>query len=199
VRSKTALRSSPLRLVTSFEVIVQSLSGAFTEPTFRNLMVIMAGWVFASRRTVTAMLVASGAHRTQGARHFSTYHRLFSCARWSLDRLGLMMLSLIERWVGESTSILLTLDDTLSRKRGTKMFGTGMHHDPLASSKKMAVMSWGHSWVVLCVAVRLPFAPGRWFSLPILFRLYLNKKSAARHRLQYRSRPELAVELLKVA
>jgi SRSO17 transposase len=160
-------------------------------------MVIVAGWVFASRRTVTAMLVSTGAHNDRGGKHFSTYHRLFSRARWSLDRLGLLVLSLIEPWL-DSGSILLTLDDTLSRKRGTKMFGTGMHHDPLASSKRMAVMSWGHSWVVLCVAVRLPFAPQRWFSLPIFFRLYLNRNAATRHRLAYRTRPELAVELLRL-
>ena len=57
-------------------------------------------------------------------------------------------------------------------------------------------MSWGHSWVVLCVAVRLPFTPDRWVSLPVLFRLYLNKKSAAKANCAYRSRPALAVELV---
>jgi hypothetical protein len=34
--------------------------------------------------------------------------------------------------------------------------------------------------------------------LPILFRLYLNKKSAAKHRRVYRTRPELALEMLRV-
>jgi hypothetical protein len=186
-----------VRLVASFESLVQSLEGAFTAPTFRNLMIVVSGWVFASRRTITGMLVASGAHRSRRGqgRHYSTYHRVFSAARWSLDRLGLLVFALIEPWVGDGR-VLLSLDDTLSRKRGTKMFGTGMHHDPLASSRSVAVMSWGHSWVVVCVVVRLPFAPQRWFSLPILFRLYLNKRSASRHGLHYRTRPDLAVELL---
>ena len=31
--------------------------------------------------------------------------------------------------------------------------------------------------------------------LPILFRLYVNKKTAAKKRLRYRRRPELAVEM----
>jgi len=37
---------------------------------------------------------------------------------------------------------------------------------------------------------------GRFFSLPVLFRLYLNHKAAARWRLAHRTRPQLAVEVL---
>ena len=45
--------------------------------------------------------------------------------------------------------------------------------------------------------VELPFRRGHYYFLPILFRLYLNKKTAARHRRVYRTRPELAVEMLR--
>jgi hypothetical protein len=48
------------------------------------------------------------------------------------------------------------------------------------------------------VIVELPFRRGHYYFLPLLFRLYLNKKSAAKHRRVYRTRPELAVELLAV-
>ena len=78
------------------------------------------------------------------------------------------------------------------------MFGTGMHHDPLLSSRGKAITNWGHSWVVLGVIVELPFRRGHYYCLPILFRLYLNKKSAAKHRRAYRTRPELAVEMLEL-
>ncbi|MGH7487751.1 MAG: transposase, partial [bacterium] len=88
-------------------------------------------------------------------------------------------------------------DDTLARKRGHKMFGTGMHHDPLLSSRGKVITNWGHSWVVLGVIIELPFRRGHYYCLPILFRLYLNKKSALKHRRAYRTRPELAVELLQ--
>jgi hypothetical protein len=49
---------------------------------------------------------------------------------------------------------------------------------------------------VLGVIVRFPLWPERAFCLPILFRLYLNNDAAARHRRMYRTRPELAVEML---
>ena len=180
-----------MELVPTFVALLQGLSAAMTAPTFDSFSTLLTGWVFAPRRNVTSMIRAAG---SRAAKHFSSYHRVLSTARWSLDAVGLAVFELIQPWLGEV--VLLALDDTLARKRGLKMFGTGMHHDPLASSRNKAITSWGHSWVMLGVIVEFPFRNGHYYCLPILFRLYLNKKSAARHRRVYRTRPEFAVELL---
>lgn len=182
-----------MELVPGFMALVQGLSAAMTAPSFASLTTVLTGWVFASRHTVTRMILAAG---NAAEKHFSSYHRLFSAARWSLDAVGLAVFDLIEPFLGNV--VLLALDDTLARKRGLKMFGTGMHHDPLLSSRSKAITHWGHSWVVLGVIVELPFRRGHYYCLPILFRLYLNKKSAGKHRRAYRTRPELAVEMLNV-
>jgi hypothetical protein len=181
-----------MSLVTSFCVLLQPLALVMTAPSFENLVTILAGWAFAPRRTVTGMLQAAGA---VGSKHHSAFHRLFPSARWSRDRMGLVVFHMLAAWLGEDV-VMLALDDTLARKRGLKMFGVGMHHDPLLSSRGKAITNWGHSWVVLGVIVRFPLWPQRAFCLPILFRLYLNKGAAARHRRVYRTRPELAVEML---
>lgn len=180
-----------MSLVTSFAALLQPWAGAMTGPSFENAVIILSGWVFAPRRTVTGMIAAAGA---VGRKHHSAFHRLFANAAWSLDPLGLIVFRILAPWLGEV--VFLAVDDTLARKRGQKMFGVGMHHDPLLSSRGKAITNWGHSWVVLGVLVQFPLWPERTFCLPILFRLYLNKKSAAKHRRVYRSRPELAVELL---
>jgi hypothetical protein len=60
------------------------------------------------------------------------------------------------------------------------------------------VTNWGHNWIVLAVIVELPFRPGHFYALPILFRLYLNKKQAKRQRRACRKRTELAVEMFGV-
>ena len=164
-----------------------------TAPSFASLVTLLTGWVFAHRRTITRMIQAAG---ETASKHFSSYHRLFSAARWSLDRLGLIVFELIRPWCGEV--VMLALDDTLARKRGLKMFGTGMHYDPLPSSRGMAITNWGHSWVVRGVIVEFPFRKGHYYCLPILFRMSLNQKSATQHRRAYRSRPEFAVEMLQV-
>jgi hypothetical protein len=165
-----------------------------TLPTFASFVTVLTGWVFARRRTVTGMIVAADAVR---AKHHSAYHRVFAAARWSLDEMGLAVFDLILPWL-DGGPILLAVDDTLARKRGAKMYGVGMHHDPLISTRKMAVTNWGHSWVVLGVIVRLPFSPERCFCLPILFRLYVSRQTLARRGGRHRSRPELAVEMLRV-
>jgi hypothetical protein len=178
-------------LVTSFLVLLQPLAIAMTGPSFDSAITVLTGWVFAPRRTVTSMIAAAGA---VGRKHHSAFHRLFASARWSRDQLGLLVFDMLPPWL--DGVVMLALDDTLARKRGLKMFGVGMHHDPLLSSRGKAITNWGHSWVVLGIIVRFPLWPQRAFCLPILFRLYLNKDAAARHRRAYRTRPELAVEML---
>ena len=44
-------------------------------------------------------------------------------------------------------------DNSLCRKRGLTIFGTGMHHDPLISSRQRAWVSWGHDWVILSLII----------------------------------------------
>jgi hypothetical protein len=182
-----------MELVPDFAVLLQGVAATMTGPTFQSFVTIAAGWVLAQRRTVTRMILASG---DTADKHYSSYHRLFSAARWSLDAVGLALFDLIEPYL--EGPILLGLDDTLARKRGRKMFGCGMHHDPLLSSRGKAVMNWGHSWVVLGVLIRFPLWPDRVFCLPLLFRLYLNQAKAQKHRRRYRTRPELAVEMLHI-
>jgi hypothetical protein len=180
-----------MTLVSSFVDLVQQVSFVMTVPTFANFVTVLTGWVFARRRTVTGMILAADA---VGDKHHSVFHRVFAAARWSLDELGLAIFGLIQR--GIDGDVLLAIDDTLARKRGLKVFGVGMHHDPLLSTRRTAITNWGHSWVVVGVIVRFPFCKDRWFCLPILFRLYVSKKTAAKKRLRYHTRPELAVEML---
>lgn len=180
-------------LVTSFAFVLQELAVTMTAPSFQNFMVLVTGWVFASRRTVTGMMLAAG---VAGVRHHAAFHRLFSAARWSLDMVGLTVFRILRVWLKEP--VLLSLDDTLAAKRGLKVFGAGMHYDPQLSSRSKTITRWSHSWVILAVVVRFPWRPEHPFSLPILFRLYLNHQSAQKHRRAYRTRPELAMEMLRL-
>ena len=179
-------------LVPSSLELLQPLAGVMSTPSFTSLVTLLTGWVFARRPTVTGLLLAAGA---VGSKHHSAFHRFFAAAQWSLNELGLAVFALIQPWL-EPGVILLALDDTLARKCGKQVFGAGMHHDPRLSSRGMAVMNWGHSWVQLGVLVNFRFAPKRWFCLPILFRLYRNRQTVAQRGGCYRTRPELALEVL---
>ena len=111
-----------------------------TAPTWNNFQLLIAGWVFARRRTVTGMIEAAG---QMGMKHHSLFHRVFAKARWSLDRLGLALFDLLRPCCGET--VFLVVDDTLANKRGRKVFGTGMHYDPMLSSRSVKVTRWAHS------------------------------------------------------
>ncbi len=181
-------------LVSSFLELVRQLSCVMTAPTSNTFVTVLTGWVFARRHTVTGAILAADA---VGTKHHSSFHRLFAKAEWCLDDLGLAVFTLIEPWLRDG-AIMLALDDTLARKRGLKVFGVGMHHDPMISTRKVPRVNWGHSWVVLSVIVRFPFCADRYFALPILFRLYVNKQTVAKKGGWYRTRPELAVDMLYV-
>lgn len=74
--------------------------------TFDSLVTVNTGWGFASRRTVTRVLLAVG---DTAVKYFSSYHRLFSSARWSPDALGLAIFDLLFPFLGEDV-VLLALD-----------------------------------------------------------------------------------------
>jgi hypothetical protein len=168
--------------------VLQVVAAVMTEPTAATFRQLVAGWLLAPRRTIVGMVRASGSER-----HHAAFHRVFAAARWSVDRAGLALLDLFTRGM---TQVFLTVDDTLLPRFGLKIFGTGMHRDPVLSSRGHAVTRWGHCWVVLCVVIESRHVPGRRFSLPVLARLYLNKAAARKWRSSYQTKNELMREML---
>jgi hypothetical protein len=162
-----------MEVIESFVVLLESLSPCFTLPTFSTFALIMTGWALSSRhRYITDAIITTGSTR-QG--HHSNFHRFFSQAAWSLDQVSFAVTLLLLRYFVPHGVIHVAVDDTLRRKRGLSLFGAGMHYDPLMSSRSKRIVNWGHCWVVVSLVVGdFPWAPGKYWSLPILFRLYRN-------------------------
>jgi hypothetical protein len=182
-------------LTSSFHALLSSFQPIFTQPSFRIFVTLMTGWIASVRHRFVTELIYGGDQ--VGVGHWSRFHRFFSHYVWSLDDLCLLLTRLLLAVFVPEGPVLLAVDDTLCRKRGLNLFGAGMHHDPLLSSKAVKLVSWGHNWVVLCLIVRLPFwAPTKVFALPIGFRLYRNrqgnnkgKKKGQQQDADTRSRP----------
>jgi len=109
-----------VNLVPGFQELLQGLTPTLTAPSFASLCTLVSGWLFSGRGIVTRMIVAAG---SGASKHFSSYHRLLSAASWSLDAMGPAVFTIIEPPLGNV--VMLGLDDTLARKRGLRMFGTG--------------------------------------------------------------------------
>ena len=165
-----------MELTSSFNTLLLSFAPVFTEPSFATFRLLMTGWILSTRHRYVTDLIVSSDSTANG--HFSDYHRFFSQAAWNIDQLWKLLAQLIVKTlVGQDAVIMLSGDDTLCRKRGLGIFGTGMHHDPLSSSKAKKICHWGHDWVDLCIIIANPWwAPSKVFSLPICMRLYRNRQ-----------------------
>jgi hypothetical protein len=204
-----------MELTTSFRELLEAFECVFTSPGYATFICLTTGWVLSHRRRfVTDMIWSSGCTRRG---HHSRYHRFFSNSAWKLDTMSRMLAHLVIHVFVPTGVIELAVDDTLCRKRGLMIYGTGMHHDPLISSRAKPLTSWGHDWVVVALIIRgLPWAPTKVWSLPLMFCLYRNrqgvtkgkhkgkKKSCKRGKKSrrtsppHRTRPELAVELISL-
>jgi hypothetical protein len=79
---------------------------------------------------------------------------------------------------------MLAIDETLTRRRGPKVFAASWWHD--GSAAGATKISYGNSWVVVAIVVTVPFCR-RPIALPILFALCVKGG---------RSKPDLGRDLL---
>ena len=179
-------------LLASLEIIRPAL----TAPGYRNAMVVFVGWVLSNgTHAITAALVATDVARR---RHHEGFHRFFSRGSWSPDQVGrLLFQRIVDVLLDPKEPVELVLDDTLASKSGDHVFGIGSHLDAVRSTKLRKVFAFGHVWVVLAVVVRFRFSRRPW-ALPVLFRLYRNKKDCASKGDVYRKKTELARELMDI-
>ena len=186
-----------MELTNSFETLLLTFAPVFTQPSLQTFRLLMTGWILSVRhRYVTDLIISSD---SVGNGHFSDYHRFFSHAVWDIDQLWRLLATLIiNTLVGKDAIITLAGDDTLCRKRGLGVFGTGMHHDPLSSSKSKKICHWGHDWVDLCIVIANPWwAPTKVFALPICMRLYRNRQGLTKGK--NKSKKKLSAGQVKAA
>ena len=174
------------------EPILVAFSIAFTEPTFQRFFVLLVGGILTSgRRTITRVLWTIG---ELAPGHFTSYHRVFSRAPWSLWKLGRVLARLLVERVPDGW-VVVGIDATVAGHKGKNVYGKGCHHDAVRSTHSHVVWKWGHKWVVLAVVVKFPFARRPW-ALPVLCALYrpqdLNRAEGRRHK----TPPELARGLM---
>ncbi len=169
------------------------VSPAFTRPSFRRFLTLFAGWVRTTGlHAVTESLVVAG---VSGTLHHAAFHRFFSRARWCLDEVGHLLLSSLVALV--PGPLRLVLDDTLCTHKGPKVFGLGVHVDPVRSTRRRRLLTFGHVWVVVAVLVPVPFSQRVW-ALPILFRLYRTQADCQKHGEPHLKKTQLARQMVEM-
>lgn len=157
----------------SLEGLLSLFSSCFTQPTFQTFRALVVGQISQTGlRTVTGMLVGA---RQSGVCHHARAHRFFACARWSTDRVGVTLASMIcERLLEPGEPVVVAIDDSLFCRVGAKVHACSWHRDVTGHRGRM-VARWGNSWVVAGIVLRLPFLD-RPVCLPVLFRLWRPKR-----------------------
>src|SRR5271156_2976935 len=167
-------------MIPSLEPIVEVLRPAFTQPSFASGCQLLLGWIMClGKHTLrrTAETIHPDHVPDHSRRHgLDTYYNYFERSAWTAGNLAYRVsVLLFTRWKFLGVVTLL-VDDTLTHKRGKSVWGLGWFRDAVASTKKRVATASGHNWVVVAVAVCVPFTAVPILALPLLARLHLPGK-----------------------
>lgn len=163
-------------MIPSLRPLVEQLQPAFTQPSFVTASSYFLAWVMCLGRH-TLRRVADNADPRQlpdhSQRHgLDTYYNFFERSAWTPQSLAYRLSVLIFTTLKFVGPITLLVDDTLAHKRGRSVWGLGWFRDAVASTKKRVATASGHNWVVVAVAVCVPWTGVPILALPLLARLH---------------------------
>jgi hypothetical protein len=148
------------------------------------------------RRTVTTWLVAA-----KLSDEFRPCYTAVAAGGQRADRIARRLPTEVARpLLSGATRLTLALDDTPTKRCGPHVQGAGTHHNPAAGPSGSPYL-YGHAFVALGLLITHP----AWGTAarPLLARLYVRKKDLPgidpKHRPEFRTELELAVELLRWA
>jgi hypothetical protein len=167
-------------MIPSLQPVVDCLAPAFSHPSFVTSSQFLLAWVMCLGKH-TLLRVAQSANPQavpdHSRRHgLDVFYNFFERAAWTPADLAYRLAVLLLTRLPLSGRITLLVDDTLAHKRGKSVWGLGWFRDAVASTQKRVATASGHNWVVVAVALRLPFSNIPILALPLLQRLHLPGK-----------------------
>src|SRR5215212_3166581 len=173
------------------------LAAALDRRSAPRLALLFLGAVLArGRRTVTTWIRAA----KLSDRYQSCYIAV-AAAGQGADRIARrLLIEVVFPLLKGATRLTLALDDTPTKRYGPHVQGAGVHHNPTPGPSGSPYV-YGHVFVVLGLLAAHP----AWGTIaqPLLARMYVRKKDLPKidpkHRPTFRTKLELAVELLRWA
>jgi hypothetical protein len=189
IAHRTEVRSMD-QLIPSLAALVGAFRDCFDPRVFLTFQTLIAGWIVCvGPHTISEVWQATG---LAAKRHHDTAYAVFHSACWEWDDLGIALATLILAHLVPGGVVWVAVDDTLCHKRGAKVAFGGIFLDAVMSSKGHKTFRFGLNWVVLGIAVPIPFRADRYYCLPVLWRLYRKKG-----REGYQARPQSAAALAR--
>jgi hypothetical protein len=139
-------------------IVMTIFSPLFSNPTYQNLLTITFGHILCKgRRTIADILRQVG---LRNVKNFSKYHEFLNRAKWSaFTGSKILLLKLVSLTTGP---ILISIDSTVERRKGTKIKGLGRQRDAVRSTKDKKVLTIGLNWLVSAIHIKLPWCSRTW-------------------------------------
>ena len=152
-------------LQTEYITILGAFARLFSKRIWEHAQILLLGAILSpAERTVTAALRVMG---LSWEKHFQNYHRVLNRAVWSSLEASRILLGLLINTFVIRGPVILGLDDTNERRRGTKIKAKGIYRDPVRSSHNHFVKASGLRWLSLMLLAPIPWAKRVW-ALPFL-------------------------------
>jgi hypothetical protein len=169
--------------------------GIFSARSWQTFTYLACGWVLArERHTITTYLWLSGATTVK---HFSRFYVFLGCPlykrRWQLWGA---VIRLAAQFVPEHTVIRVAFDDTTKKKAGSHIEGLDRYRNGAGSARQEYRTLRGLNFVLGLIRIPLKRWPGYSLSVPIGLELYLKQEQAQKLGVPYRSRSQLARDIL---
>ncbi len=177
----------------SIERWMAPFAALFTRPTWRHVLVLVAGALLTpGRRTVTAVLSIMGQRETGS---FANFHRVLNRNRWSSLAVARHLFTLLIAAFVPQGPVVIGIDETIERRWGPKIKARGIYRDPVRSSHGHFVKASGLRWMVVMLLVPIPWA-GRVWALPFLSALAPSERFAQDTRRRHKKLTDWARQLL---
>jgi hypothetical protein len=146
--------------------VLRTFEEVFSGRVWEWAKVLLIGAILApGERTVAAILRVMG---QANDKQFQNYHRVLSRAKWSSREVSRrLFLLLVQLFVPSNGPILVGVDETIERRRGSKIKARGVYRDPVRSSKGFFVKTNGLRWISMMLLTPVPWARRVW-ALPFL-------------------------------
>ena len=151
-------------MIAAFDRLFDKTKPAFAqERTFERARTLaMSSVIGLGRRTVTGMLCASAQQFTD----WSAAYRLFERQRFDSKALFAPVRQEVVSRLNPDEPLVVMMDDTLMRKRGRKVHGTGWKRDPLGPAFCKNFV-WGQRFLQVSAALPAPSVMGHARGIPI--------------------------------